>query len=42
MPVILRAGSYDEWLDVRVKDKGKLQELLKPYSAKAAENFYRR
>jgi len=42
MPVILRAGSYDEWLDVRVKDTGKLQELLKPYSAKAAENFYRR
>ncbi len=42
MLVILRAGIYDEWLDVRVKDTGKLQELLKPYSAKAAENFYRR
>jgi putative SOS response-associated peptidase YedK len=34
MPVILKAESYDEWLDAKVKDTDKLQELLKPYPAK--------
>jgi putative SOS response-associated peptidase YedK len=34
MPVILMAESYDEWLDTKVKDTNRLQELLKPYPAK--------
>ncbi len=34
MPVILKPESYDEWLDAKVKDTDKLQELLKPYPAK--------
>jgi putative SOS response-associated peptidase YedK len=34
MPVILQPESYDEWLDLKVKDTGGLQELLKPYPAK--------
>jgi putative SOS response-associated peptidase YedK len=32
MPVILRAESYDEWLDTKVKNTDKLQKLLVPYS----------
>ncbi len=31
MPVILKAESYDEWLDEKIKDTDKLQKLLKPY-----------
>ncbi len=34
MPVILKAESYDEWLDTKVKDIDKLQKLLVPYPAK--------
>ncbi len=34
MPVILKPKSYDEWLDAKVKDTSRLQELLKPYPAK--------
>ncbi len=34
MPVILKSKSYDEWLDVKVKDNDKLQKLLVPYPAK--------
>ncbi len=34
MPVILKGESYDEWLDAKVKDTNRLQELLKPYPAK--------
>jgi putative SOS response-associated peptidase YedK len=34
MPVILKAEGYDEWLDAKVKNTEKLQELLKPYLAK--------
>jgi putative SOS response-associated peptidase YedK len=33
MPVILKAESYDEWLDGKLKDTNRLQELLKPYPA---------
>ncbi|MDQ3713073.1 MAG: SOS response-associated peptidase [Acidobacteriota bacterium] len=31
MPVILKAGDYDEWLDPKESDTGKLQKLLAPY-----------
>ncbi len=33
MPVILKAESYDEWLDAKVKNTEKLQRLLVPYPA---------
>ena len=33
MPVILKAESYDEWLDAKVKDTDKLQKFLVPYPA---------
>lgn len=33
MPVILKTESYDEWLDAKVKDTGKLQKFLVPYPA---------
>jgi putative SOS response-associated peptidase YedK len=38
MPVILEPESYDEWLDAKVKDTAKLQELLKPYPAKEMDS----
>ncbi len=34
MPVILQSECYEEWLDAKVKDANRLQELLKPNSAK--------
>lgn len=39
MPVILKSESYDEWLDTKLKDTAKLQELLKPYSAKEMDSY---
>lgn len=33
MPVILKAGDYDLWLDEKVNDHKKLEKLLIPYSA---------
>ena len=33
MPVILRKGDYDFWLDPSVKDTDRLQKLLVPYPA---------
>jgi len=38
MPVILKAESYDEWLDAKLKDTNRLQELLKPYPAKEMDS----
>jgi putative SOS response-associated peptidase YedK len=38
MPVILLPERYDEWLDAKVKDTKRLQELLKPYSAKEMDS----
>jgi putative SOS response-associated peptidase YedK len=38
MPVILKPESYDEWLDTKVKDTGRLQKLLVPYSAKEMDS----
>ena len=38
MPVILKAESYDEWLDGKLKDTNRLQELLKPYAAKKMDS----
>lgn len=34
MPVILKAGDYDQWLDPQTNDTGKLEKLLVPYPAK--------
>ncbi len=31
MPVILKAESYDEWLDVKEDNTDRLQKLLVPY-----------
>ena len=33
MPVILKAESYDEWLDASVKEEHRLERLLVPYPA---------
>jgi putative SOS response-associated peptidase YedK len=33
MPVILKAENYDQWLDEKLKDTGRLQHLLAPYPA---------
>lgn len=38
MPVILKSNDYDFWLDEKVKDTGKLQNLLVPYSAKEMDS----
>jgi len=38
MPVILKPENYDEWLDVKVKNTNKLQELLKPYSSEEMDS----
>ncbi len=38
MPVILKPESYDEWLDVKVKDTEKLQALLKPYPSEEMDS----
>lgn len=34
MPVILKEQDYDEWLDAKVKNTNRLQEILVPYPAK--------
>ncbi|NJL89221.1 MAG: SOS response-associated peptidase [Coleofasciculaceae cyanobacterium SM2_1_6] len=39
MPVILQPQDYDQWLDPNFKQADKLQELLKPYSAKAMQAY---
>lgn len=33
MPVILKSDDYDFWLDEKIKDTGKLQNLLVPFDA---------
>jgi len=33
MPVILKSDSYEEWLNPKIKDTAKLQNLLVPYPA---------
>ncbi len=33
MPVILKAESYDEWLDAKEKNTDRLQKFLVPYPA---------
>ncbi len=38
MPVILKAESYDEWLDTKEKNSEKLQKLLVPYPAKEMDS----
>ena len=38
MPVILQEKDYDCWLDEKLKDKGKLQNLLSPYPAKEMDS----
>jgi putative SOS response-associated peptidase YedK len=38
MPVILKAESYDEWLDAKEKNTEKLQKFLVPYSAKEMDS----
>ena len=38
MSVILKPQSYDEWLDVKVKDTEKLQKLLVSYPAKEMDS----
>jgi len=38
MPVILKAESYDEWLDAKEKNTEKLQKLLVPYPAKEIDS----
>ncbi len=38
MPVILKPENYDDWLDVKVKDTDKLQELLKSYPSEEMDS----
>jgi putative SOS response-associated peptidase YedK len=38
MPVILKSDEYDFWLDEKVKDTNKLQNLLVPYPAKEMDS----
>lgn len=38
MPVVLKSDDYDFWLDEKVKDTSKLQNLLVPYSAKEMDS----
>lgn len=38
MPVILKDSDYDFWLEEKVKDTGKLQNLLVPYPAKEMDS----
>ena len=38
MPVILKAGDYDEWLDPKESNTDKLQKLLAPYPAKEMDS----
>ncbi len=38
MPVILKSDDYDFWLDEKVKDTEKLQNLLVPYPAKEMDS----
>jgi putative SOS response-associated peptidase YedK len=33
MPVILKPEVYDDWLDEKMKDERKMEELLIPYPA---------
>ena len=37
MPVILKPKDYDQWLDAKEKDTGKLQKLLAPYPVRRNE-----
>ncbi|HRH40849.1 MAG TPA: SOS response-associated peptidase [Pyrinomonadaceae bacterium] len=39
MPVILKPEDYDQWLDEKEKDTGKLQNLLMPYSAQEMDSY---
>jgi putative SOS response-associated peptidase YedK len=39
MPVILSPESYDVWLDPSLGDRGRLQDLLKPYPANLMEAY---
>jgi putative SOS response-associated peptidase YedK len=34
MPVILKSDSHEEWLNPKIKDTAKLQNLLAPYPAR--------
>lgn len=38
MPVILKSNDYDFWLDQKVKDTDKLQDLLAPYPSAKMES----
>ncbi len=38
MPVILKSADYDFWLDGKVKDASKLQNLLVPFPAKEMDS----
>ena len=39
MPVILKSGDYDRWLDAKEKDTGNLQKLLAPYPSAEMESY---
>lgn len=39
MPVILKAESYDEWLDSKIKDTEMLQKLLIPFPAEEMDSY---
>ncbi|MEX1026482.1 MAG: SOS response-associated peptidase [Candidatus Paceibacterota bacterium] len=39
MPVILDTDDYDLWLDPKLGDKQRLQELLRPYSSEEMEAY---
>lgn len=39
MPVILHPEDYDQWLDEKEKDTGKLQNLLVPYEAEEMGSY---
>lgn len=39
MPVIIKAESYDEWLDEGVKDTSRLERLLAPYPPERMDSY---
>jgi putative SOS response-associated peptidase YedK len=39
MPVILKQGDYEVWLDSKVEDTDRLNDLLKPFSADEMDYF---
>lgn len=39
MPVILHSKDYNQWLDEKEKDPGKLQNLLVPYSTEEMDSY---